>query len=139
MTIVADGITMPSHPGEIYYRGEDCAVSCHPVNLWHHQTSPLLLLNKIILPRSEPLFVCLRELPEFFFIRQMFDRRNLWLCRLFQNDKLKLCHFLMVSTVYRLLDGFYPIDAQHISTHGDDLGENTEYLFSDVRCEVNDV
>ena len=50
---------------------------------------------------------------KFFSIRQMFDRRNLRLCRLFENDKLKLCHFLMVSTVSRLLDGFHPIDAQH--------------------------
>lgn len=56
--------------------------------------------------------------------------------RQFQNDKLKLCHFLRVSTVSCLLDGFHPIDAQDISAHGDDLGENTRYLFRDARCEV---
>ena len=133
LTIAADGITKLSHPGEIYYRGEDSAVSCQPVNLWLHQTSPLLLLNKIILPRSEPLFVCLRELPEIFF-----HPSNVWQKK---SEALPTVWEWQTQTVplsygVNCLPSAWWIPSNRCSTYGDDLGENTEYLFRDVRCEV---
>ena len=51
--------------GEIYYRPQSGQSVLYPVSPVRHL--PLLLLNKIPLPRSEPLFECLRELPEIFF------------------------------------------------------------------------
>ena len=50
---------------QVRYITEERRTGLYPVS--PVRRLPLLLLNKITLPRSEPLFVCLRELPESFF------------------------------------------------------------------------
>ena len=101
------GITGLSHPGEIYYLGEDCGVLCPPVNSWPHHTSPLLLLlNKITLPRSEPLFVCLRELPEIFF-----HPSNVWQKKsVAQSTKLRMTNWNCATFLWRQLSTVYLMD-----------------------------